>query len=376
MQSIDLNVSLPPGAKEKLADGSLRIIGAVVQDTAKGRIVANLKTVVKEENTDYTPALFVAIQNEIFVSQQLISAQISEGFRRLEDSVSQAYRQLEGKIEFQTNIEMGQLVGEINHFFLRYETLKSGEKEKADRIMEAGGLLAARLAGMTDVLINDYFDTAEITYRWSRDTLKKSYKDYQASSCSTYSHSHQYFHVENITYPDLRQTRVQQFIPALIEIMNRLNIISVCFFQELFMGYEETLKTLRSKLMDTLKRLVFGLDVKNPEYDDYAQRVFGKDKDGNWIHENEADRLSQHFPEFSRNNLGARVFHQIIHTQGDWALVSSVREVLNMIANVDNLLMRGEDLERGAIFDSESIALLREETFPTRRNTLSLADKT
>lgn len=92
MQSIDLNVSLPPGAKEKLADGSLRIIGAVVQDTAKGTIVANLKTVVKEGNTDYTPALFVAIQYEIFVSQQLISAQISEGFRRLKDSASQAYR--------------------------------------------------------------------------------------------------------------------------------------------------------------------------------------------------------------------------------------------------------------------------------------------
>lgn len=36
---------------------------------------------------------------------------------------------------------MGQLVGEINQIFLRYETLKSGQKEKADRIMETGGLI-------------------------------------------------------------------------------------------------------------------------------------------------------------------------------------------------------------------------------------------
>lgn len=371
MQSIDLNVSLPPGAKEKLADGSLRIIGAVVQDTAKGRIVANLKTVVKEEDSDYTPALFVAIQNEIFVSQQLISSQIREGFRRLEDSVSQAFRQIEGKIESQTNILMGQLVGEINHFFLHYESLKSGEMARAETAMCMGGQLAARVAGMADALIDDYFDAAEITYRRGRDTEKKSYKDYQADS-----RSHQYWHVTNITYPDLRQSRVQQFIPALIEMMNRLNIISVCFRQELYMGYEETLKSLRSRLMAVLKGLVFGLDVKNPEYDDYAQRVFGKDKDGEWIRNNDADRLALHFDEYSRNNLGSRNFHDVRRTQADLDLVSNVRQVLNMIANVDNLLMRGEDLKRGAITDAESIALLREETFPPHHNTLSLTDKT
>ncbi len=369
MQSIDLKASLPSGAKEKLENGSWRCIGVAVQDTASGRMVANLKTVVTEDSTDYTPALFVAIQNEIVVSQQLVSMQIREGFRRLEASVSQSFKQLEGKIDLQTNLEMGKLVGEINHFFLSYETLKSRDVDRADRVMDTGGLLAARLAGMIDVLIDDYFDTAEMTYVWTRDTLTTSYKAYQAES-----RHHQFWYVKKITYPDLRQSRVQQFIPALIEMMNRLNIISVCFRQELYMGYEETLKTLRSKLMAALEKLVFGLDVQNSEYDDYAQRVFGKDKEGKWIHENEADRLSQHFPDFSRNNLGARVFRQVIHTQDDWTLVSSVREVLNMIANVDKLLMRGEDLECGAISDSESIALLREETFPLRQNKPVLPD--
>lgn len=369
MQSIDLKASLPPGAKEKLEDGSWRCIGLTVQDAANGRMVANLKTVVTEKSTDYTPALFVAIQNEIFVSQQLFSMQIREYFRRLEDSVSQSFRQLEGKIDLQTNLEMGKLVGEINHFFLSSESLKSRDVDRADRVMDTGGLLAARLAGMTDVLIDDYFDTAEITYVWCQDTLTKSYKAYQAET-----RNHQYWHVKKITYPDLRQSRVQQFIPALIEMINRLNIISVCFRQELYMGYKETLKTLRSKLMAALKKLVFGLEVQNPEYDDYAQRMFGKDKEGKWICENEADRLSQHFPQFSRNNLGARVFHQIIHTQDDLTLASSVREVLNMITSVDKLLMRGEDLECGAISDSESIALLREETFPLRQNRPVLPD--
>lgn len=375
MQSVDLEASLPPGVKEKLADGSWRVIGAVVQDVAKGRIVANLKTVVKEEGTDYTPALFVPIQNEVFVSEQLISSQIREGFRRLEDSVSQAVRQLEDKIDFQTNINMGQLVGEINHFFLSYETLKSGDANRAERVLDTGGLLASRLAGMTDVLIDAYFDTAEITYSSGQNTLTKSYKDYQASSCSIYGHSHQYFYVKNITYPDLRQSWIQQFIPALIEMMNRLNIISVCFRQELYMGYEETLKTLRSKLMFVLKRLVFGFDVENREYDDYAQRVFGKDENGQSIPDNYADRLALHFDEYSRNNLGSRNFHQIRRTQADWVLVSNVSAVLNMIANVDNLLLRGEHLGWGAINDSESIERLREEMFRPRNTTLSLPDK-
>jgi hypothetical protein len=179
-----------------------------------------------------------------------------------------------------------------------------------------------------------------------------------------------------VAYPDLLKSRVKQFIPALIEIMNRLNIISVCFHHELYMGYQETLTVLRSKLKNVLDQLVFGVVVNEPRYDDYAQRVFGKDKQGDWMHKNEADRLANHYAEFSRNNLGARIFSQISgRTDADWDLVNSVREVLNLIDSIDNLLLRGDDLDNGTIRDIESVTLLCEKTFPPRQNRLSLPDK-
>lgn len=45
-----------------------------------------------------------------------------------------------------------------------------------------------------------------------------------------------------------------------------------------------------------------------------------------------------------------------------------------MIDSIDNLLLRAEDLENGSLLDTESVALLRENTFPLRQNRLLLPD--
>ncbi|EBZ0491457.1 hypothetical protein D6445_11860 [Salmonella enterica subsp. enterica serovar Infantis] len=368
MQVIELEASLSDGAKKKLQDGSWRFIGATVQDTTTGKIVANLKTVEKSADTSYTPALFVALQNEICISQQLISAQIRDEFRSLGASFAEGVSQIADKIDFQTEITLGQLIGEINHFFLQCDHLKSGELKRAETILLTGGGLAARLAGMTDVLIRDYLGKVEVTMRSS--TI--SYKQYQTLAPD--SNERRWNHVTGLTYPDLLTTQVKRFIPALIEIINRLNIISVCFNHELYMGYQDSLRALRAHLKKLLDQLVDGVPVDHGEFDDYAQRVFGKDDQGRWIHENEADRLAEHYESFSRNELGARHFHQVSHMQSDWHLVSSVREVLNMIDSIDNLLLRAEDLENGSLLDTESVTLLRENTFPLRQNRPLLPD--
>ncbi|EFC1586019.1 hypothetical protein FA846_22585, partial [Escherichia coli] len=102
MQTLELEASLSDGAKKKIQEGSWRFIGATVQDTTTGKIVANLKTVEKKADTGYTPALFVALQNEICISQQLISAQIRDEFRSLKASIAEGISQIAEKVDFQT----------------------------------------------------------------------------------------------------------------------------------------------------------------------------------------------------------------------------------------------------------------------------------
>lgn len=126
MQILELEASLSDGAKKKIQEGSWRFIGATVQDTTTCKIVANLKTVEKKADTGYTPALFVALQNEICISQQLISAQIRDEFRSLQGSIAEGISQIAEKVDFQTEITLEQLIGEINHFFLQCDHLKSG----------------------------------------------------------------------------------------------------------------------------------------------------------------------------------------------------------------------------------------------------------
>lgn len=369
MPSIALEASLPTGAKQKIEKGDWRLIGVTVQDTTSGRMVANLKTVEKKSNTGYTPALFVALQNEIFISQQLMSTRIRDEFRNLKASLEEGLGEIENKVDFLTEITLGQLVGEINHFFIQCDYLKSEDIKRAETILHTGGVLAARLAGMTDGLIRDYLGNVGL----SMSGRRISNKQYQALPPD--SNERKWGCVEGLTYPDLLNTQVKRFIPALIEILNRLNIISVCFNQELYMGYQDNLTVLRSHLKKLLDQLVEGVPVNRGEFDDYAQRVFGKDEQGRWIHDNEADRLAEHYDSFSRNILGARVFHRVSLTQSDWNQVNSVREVLNMIDSIDNLLLRAEDLENGSLLDRESVTLLRESTFQSRQGRLPVPDK-
>ncbi|MCV3300860.1 hypothetical protein [Pantoea ananatis] len=268
------------------------------------------------------------------------------------------------KVDYLTDITLRPLIGDINFFFLQYDNLKSGDIDRAEKILQTGGALAARLASMTDLFISDYLGNVEVTLSGSGDTI--SYKQYKALAPDNWVRC--WGKVTELTYPDILTTQVKQFIPALIEIINRLNIISVCYNHELYMGYQDSLNALRGHLKKLLDQLVNGVPVKNGEFDDYAQRVFGKDNQGRWVHENDADRLAEHYESFSRNALGARNFHKISFKQTDWNLVHSVREVLNMIDSIDNLLFRAEDLENGSLLDTESVTLLRENTFPPRQN--------
>lgn len=370
MQSLELEASLSDGAKKKIQDGSWRFIGATVQDTTTGKFVASLKAVEKKANTGYTPALFVALQNEICISQQLISAQIRNEFLSLTASVEKGVSQIVDKVDYLTDITLRQLIGDINFFFLQYDNLKSGDIERAETILHTGGAAAARLASMTDLFIRDYLGNVRVTLCRSDVTI--SYKQYQALAPDGFERK--WDNVTELIYPDILTTQVKQFIPALIEIINRLNIISVCFNHELYMGYKDSLNALRTHLKNLLDQLVNGVPVNKGEFDDYAQRVFGKNDSGCRDHENDADRLAEHYESFSRNALGTRNFHQISFKQTDRNLVRSVREVLNMIDSIDNLLFRAEDLENGSILDTESVTLLRENTFPPRQNSPLLLD--
>ncbi len=65
MKSISYDAVMSPGAREKIDSGKWRVIGLSVMDTSNGRMVANLKTVTKSDQSEYTSALFVALRDEI-----------------------------------------------------------------------------------------------------------------------------------------------------------------------------------------------------------------------------------------------------------------------------------------------------------------------
>lgn len=186
-----------------------------------------------------------------------------------------------------------------------------------------------------------------------------------------------YYHdpdVIDMTYPDFTGSRTKNVIGALIEMFNSLNIISVCFNQDIYMGYQASLRALQSKMRALLDQLVFGVTVRKGKFCclDYRWMIFGH-CDDNWINDNEVDRLAQYYNQFSRNSLATQVFTQQRNdVKRDYNLFAAVTDVLNYLEDIDHLLSRGTELEAGSILDTESIKMLSDCVFPEKQERLPM----
>ncbi len=364
MKSISYDAVMSPGAREKIDSGKWRVIGLSVMDTSNGRMVANLKTVTKSDQSEYTSALFVALRDEICLSQRLLSTKIRESF----DKQRRMLNRIEGKIDFLTDVKLGELAGEINHFFTKCDHLHTNETEKAERVLDYGGRLAARLAGITDTLIKNYLGDVQMIV--GDKTMTYAMYTSREKPAGAYHYEPD---VTDITYPDFITARVNHFIGALIEMFNSLNLISVCFERELYMGYMDSLTALRVRLLELLEQLVFGVSVAKGKFKckDYASLIFSKDHHGDWVQDNEAERLAKYYSDFSRNNLAASIYERASEqVKRDEHLFSAVTATLNFIDDIDLLISRGNELLEGGIMDVESIKLLSETIFPYRNNLL------
>ncbi|MCE1517162.1 hypothetical protein LWU31_20485 [Enterobacter hormaechei] len=351
------------GAQKKIDDGTWEVMGLTVRDRKTGRIVANLKTVTNESESGYTPAMFLALNDQIICSQRLLSEHIRQVYQRLHAG---QFR-IEDKLDFMIDTNFGALQGEIFYHFSRFETLRNGNSDAAERFLESGGLLASRISGMIDPLVKNYLDQVEVTA--GNQTMK--YSEYLATPVNQL----QWMSVSALKYPAFNNTWCHILIDGLLELFNELNIVSVCFNQELFMGYRASLEALHEKLHTLLNDLVWGVKLyKMPPHSHnqhtlhtYRLQVFSTDANGEWIQANEAERLEKYWDLFNRDNLAVTHFpraqNSFENPTRDPELYQAISLILDLLDKISDLLCRSEQLEEGGIDDTEALQLLAEKIF-------------
>ncbi|WP_413499893.1 hypothetical protein [Buttiauxella gaviniae] len=362
MEKINYEALMSDGAQKNIKDGLWKVIGMTVQDTSNGRIVANFKTVLSNSDSGYTPAMFMSMKDEIIFAQRIISEQARLEFIKL----SAGQTRIEEKIEHLTELQYGQLQGEFLHFFSQFEHLRVGQTAVADRLLESGGNLASRVSGIVDAMISNYLGQVELSYDNNRITY--------SVFCGLDKKRSQYFKVYDLTYPDFQNSWCRVFVGGLIEMFNQLNIVSVCFNQELFMDYKQSLTALKIKLTKLLNHLVWGVDMpqgiwesSKHSFDNYRTQVFSTDFNGNWIRGNEAARLEKFWDSFGHESLATAHFPKA-QSYGDKpkrdpALYQAVTIVLDFIEHIDDLICRGTQLEDGGINDNEALNMLTNKVF-------------
>ncbi|KUQ84832.1 hypothetical protein [Enterobacter genomosp. O] len=351
------------GAQKKINDGTWEVMGLTVRERRTGRIVANLKTVTNESESGYTPAMFLALNDQIICSQRLLSEHVRQVYQRL----NAGQFRIEDKLDLMIDTNFGALQGEIFYHFSRFETLRTDNSDAAERFLESAGLLASRLSGMIDPLVKNYLDQVEVTS--GSQTMK--YSEYLATPMN----ERLYMSVRALKYPAFNNTWCHILIDGLIELFNELNIVSVCFNQELFMGYRTSLEALHGKLFSLLDNLVRGVKLyemssSSPNrhtFHDYRFQVFSRDTNGEWIRENEAERLEKYWDSFNRDNLAVTDFpraeNSFENPIRDPELYQAVSLVLDLMDKISDLLCRSEQLEEGGIDDTEALQLLAEKIF-------------
>ncbi|EFR8872214.1 hypothetical protein H1Z24_001501 [Salmonella enterica] len=94
MEKISYEAFMSLGAKQKIEQGEWRVIGVTVQDARSGKIVVGFKTATTGSPSGYTPSLFVALRNEIFIAQRLTSEVIRHQLRQ-----QTVLSRIEGKLD-------------------------------------------------------------------------------------------------------------------------------------------------------------------------------------------------------------------------------------------------------------------------------------
>ncbi|MBD3126286.1 hypothetical protein [Citrobacter braakii] len=362
MEKLKYESLMSSGAKEKIENGSWRVLGLTIQDAKNGRIVASLKTVLNDDESCYTPDLFINMHDEIMISQRLLSVQITKESRLIHAGQTR----IEEKLDHLISLQYGQLHGEIFDFFSQFENLRVGNEAGAESLLNSGGNLASRLSGIIDTMIANYLGQVELSF----DNTQITYSQFSSRKAQDL----RYIRVHDLTYPDFQDSWCRVFIGSLIEMFNQLNILSVCFTQELFREYHQSLAALRQKLLSLLDNLVWVVYLPKDQWGDfnhtftnYRNQVFSRDFSGEWIRDNEASRLERFYKEFSRESLALSYFHKAErhsdNPKRDPSLYKAVSIVLDFIDNIDDLMNRGTHLVEGGINDSDALLMLAEKTF-------------
>lgn len=342
-----ININIPTEIQHSIDAGDYTINGSLVRDKL-GRIVCHLDSLEVEKEQYFSPSIFVSIQNYAITSGSTISIQLQNELREFWGTYTSINKKLDRILANQANTLIASITNFEEHFnSLIEKSSLTNEKET----FAIGTKAASELAAHIPSYIKDYLGEIRVHHR-SSDYYGEKYSDYLEKD-SRYLPV-----IEKSEFSNFADSEARYFIYAFINIINNINIISLCFDSKTYPRYEENLQQVRVFAVDLLIKVIKGL---GGEID-----IFEMCYTLNRQNENHNIRNIESLLEYANLNIHDLIIRNFGNGSKhyyDENRVKSMYEILRIINDIDNLLKRKDQISDLDLNELPELRQIKKMTF-------------
>ncbi|MFZ6726400.1 hypothetical protein ACO0K2_12995 [Undibacterium sp. MH2W] len=326
----NIQVNIPPEIQEKIDAEEYTRNGNVVRDK-KGRIICNLESLDIDDDHFFSPSIFVSFQSLAITSVSTVSTRLQNELAELRTSYASFDLKIDSVLDNQTNTIIALIAEFEEHFRSLIEKSTLTDEKKA---FSAGIAAATQLAGSIQSYIRGYLGSTIVFYEKGK---------YEGETYSTYLAENK----NNKYAPTITRTKFQNFgasnayffTYSFINVINNINILSLCYDSKIYPRYEVSLQQIRSEMVEILSKLINGLEREGDIYDMcYSTNEF---KEFYPIDKEILDKLLA-YSRGDINQLICRNYGSQRRDKFDDNRFSSMQTVIRIIDDIDNLLERKE----------------------------------
>ena len=323
-----INLHIPEEMQQKIDNGDYKLYGSEVRDK-RGRMVCNLKTLEIDEQHYFSPQLFISFEQYTFVANSAVSKELE---KKLE-SIKQSFLVQNDKIDQIIQRQENNLISKITDFNVHFLTLEkksilTDEKNTFKSAVESASLIAQNIQLYIDCYIGE--------------TIVYQGNEWQDKSFSQYSNDQNKYKakITKSKFNLFTQSKAFYFSLCFIDIINKLNILSLTYDERTYEKYIENLSALKEKLTELLIKLIYGLGIEGDIY----QMAYTKDS-RNYYCKLDIEKLLKYDSKNDINSIIVRDYGSVQEKYFDENRLSSIYSVITILEDIDNLIKRSDDLK-------------------------------
>lgn len=342
-----IQVNIPPEIQKNIDTGEYTIKGSVVRDKL-GRFVSHLDSLEVDDGHYFSPSIFVSIQSYAITAVSTVSIRLQNDLKELRTENTSINGKLDRLLGNQTN----NLIASITNFEAHFNSLmKKSSLSDEKGTFAAGTKAASELAAHIPDYIKDYLGETIVFHR-KEEYYGEKYSAYLSKNSE---------YVPQITkskFSNFINSEAYYFVYSFINIINNINVLSLCYDFTTFPEYEENLQQIRTQMVDLLSKITKGLggegDIFGMCYTmnqhEMSHRITNIETLTKYTNINIHDLIQRNFAHGSNFNY-------------DVDRVNSMYAIVRIIEDIDNLLKRKEQFSDLKLDELPELEQLKKLTF-------------